>query len=306
MQLSSNRVLFVTARILEILVGAVFLFAAFLKSLDPASFQEQIVSYGIFPELSGLAAWVFIIVEVGLAAGLIVNLLPRIVPPLVIAMLLFFIGITWYGMSIGLGENCGCFGNLLHRGPEQVIIEDALMIVALVFSTVVLWSHTATRIAWRLGASLGLAAVAALLTAFHPHLPVDDFVTQLKPGARFATWPVDGLYGRDLNTGTHVVFLFTVQRERVGADVQQMNAIAQDEDVRSAIGLIIDGTEHLTTLMFEHAASFPVAAIEPRFARPLYRRLPRVFVLHEGVVTHTWSELPRPEVVVQAMKSATQ
>lgn len=305
MQLSSNRVLFVTARILEIIVALVFLLAALLKALDPQSFQEQIAMYGIFPELAGVAAWTLIVVEVGLAAGLIVNLFPRVVPPLMIALLAFFIGITWYGMSIGLGENCGCFGNLVHRGPGQVIIEDALMIVALLFATVVLWSHRGRRLVPRLAVTLAAAGAAALLTGTSAALPVDDFVTQLRPGAFFTAWPVDGLYGKDLNKGTHVVFLFTVESPSIGADVQKMNAIAQREELRSAVGLIVDGTEHLTRLMFEYAAAFPVAAIEPRFARPLYRTLPRVFVLEDGVVTHTWSELPAPSVVVDAISNAT-
>jgi uncharacterized membrane protein YphA (DoxX/SURF4 family) len=255
MQLSSNRVLFVIARLLAIVVGLVFLLAAGLKALDPTSFQEQIAAYGIFPKLSALAAWTLIIFEVGLATALVVNFLPRVVPLLVMGMLLFFIGITWYGMSIGLGENCGCFGNLVHRGPEQVIIEDALMIVALVFAAIVLWSRPMHGVKWRMAVTIGCAALAAAVTGLSPQLPVDDFVTTLRPGAHFSAWPVDGLYGKDLNKGTHVVFLFTINSERVAADVQRMNAIAQDENVSSAVGLIIDGTEHLTTLMFEYAAA---------------------------------------------------
>ncbi len=306
MQLSSNRVLFVTARVLAGVVGLVFLVAALMKALDPRSFQEQIAAYGIFPSLAPIAAWAFIIVEVALAVGLIVNLYPRVVPLLVMALLLLFIGVTWYGMSIGLGENCGCFGNLVHRGPEQVIVEDAIMLLALLFVLVVLWSHRSSGVRTRLAVSLGAAVIAAAVTGFSPALPVDDFVTQLRPGAHFTAWPVDGLYGKDLNKGTHVVFLFTIGSDRVGADVEKMNAIAQEEAVKSAVGLIIDGTEHLTTLMFEYAASFPVAAIEPRFARPLYRALPRVFVLRDGTVIRTWSELPAPSDVVQAIQSVTR
>lgn len=305
MQLSSNRVLYGIARILEIVVGLVFLLAAGLKSLDPVAFQEQIAAYGIFPELSAIAAWAFIIFEVGLATALIVNFLPRIVPFLVMGMLLFFIGITWYGMSIGLGENCGCFGNLVHRGPEQVIVEDVLMIVALLFAVIVLWSRRTQGVKWRMAVTIGGAALAAAITGLSPQLPVDDFITQLRPGARFTAWPVDGLYGKDLNKGTHVVFLFTIQSNRIAADVQRMNAIAQEENVRSAVGLIIDGTEHLTTLMFEYAAAFPVAAVEPRFARPLYRRLPRAFILQDGEVISTWSELPAPATVVETLRSST-
>ncbi len=306
MQLSSNRVLFITARILEILVGSVIIVAALMKALDPLAFQEQIAMYGILPGLSHVAAWTLIIVEMTLAFGLFFNIYPRIIPVLTIALLVFFVGITLYGMSIGLGDNCGCFGNLVHRGPEQVIVEDLLMIVALLFSAIVLWSRPQTAGSGRIAATLAGTALAVAVTALSPQLPADDFVTQLRPGAHFTAWPVDGLYGKDLNKDTHVIFLFTVQDESVGTQVERMNTIAQSDRVRSAVGLIIDGTEHLPTLMFEYAASFPVAAIEPRFARPLYRSLPRAFILRDGVVTHTWSGLPEPDAVVQALESATR
>ncbi|MDT8323022.1 MAG: MauE/DoxX family redox-associated membrane protein [Bacteroidota bacterium] len=306
MQLSSNRVLRTIARVVEIIVALVFLLAALMKALDPQAFIEQIIAYRIFPELAPVAAWSFIVIECVLAAGLLVNLYPRIVPLLSAALLLFFIGITVYGMAIGLGENCGCFGNLYHRGPEMVIIEDTLMILGLLFATVVLWKQKVAHVIPRLVFALSVGALAALLTGLSPSIPADDFVTQLSPGQHFDTWPVDGLYGKDLNTGTHVVFLFTVTDTRIAAQVERMNAIAQQEAIASAVGLIIDGTEHLTALMFEYAAAFPVAAIEPRFARPLYRTLPRVFVLHEGVVTHTWSELPAPNDVVKALQQLPQ
>lgn len=306
MSLSSNRVLRTIARVAEIVVALVFLLAALMKALDPRAFIEQIEAYQIFPEFAPVAAWSLIIIECILAAGLLVNLYPRVVPLLTSALLLFFIGITVYGMSIGLGENCGCFGNLYHRGPEMVIIEDSLMLLGLIFATVVLWKQKVERVGARLTFSLGVGLLAALVTGFSPAIPADDFVTQLSPGQRFDTWPVDGLYGKDLNSGTHVVFLFTVDDAKLAARVERMNAIAQEDAVSSAVGLIIDGTEHLTALMFEYAAAFPVAAIEPRFARPLYRTLPRVFILHEGTVTHTWAELPTPNDVVKAVEELPQ
>jgi len=302
MQLSSNRVLLTISRIVEIIIAIVFIVAALMKALDPQAFIEQIASYGILPTLSPVAAWTFIIVECVLAAGLIVNLWPRVIPILSMLLLLFFIGITVYGMSIGLGENCGCFGNLYHRGPAMVIIEDAIMIVGLVFAVIVLWHHQNEHNGMRIAVTVGAGLAAVALTAFSPFIPADDLVTQLNPGSSFSTWPVDGLYGKDLNHGTHVVFLFTIKDPLIASRVDRMNRIAQEDAVESAVGLIIDGTQHLTTLMFEYAAAFPVAAVEPRFARPLYRTLPRVFILHEGTVTHTWAKIPKPNDVVQALQ----
>jgi uncharacterized membrane protein YphA (DoxX/SURF4 family) len=302
MNLASNRILFILARAFMIIVAAVFFLAATMKALDPVAFAEQIAQYGIFPELSLLAAWTFIIVEVMLAMALVINFLPRITILLMIAMLLFFIGITWYGMSIGLGENCGCFGNLIHRGPEVVIIEDTIMIAFLVFSLLVLWRRKASGFAWKGAVTLFSGMAIALVTWFSPSIPADNFVTSLKPGAQFESWPVDGLFGVDINEGTRVVFLFSVVSTDLQLDINRMNDVAQHEEVEHVTGLIIDGTEHLTSLMFEYAAAFPVGAVEPRFARPLYRSLPRTFIVHDGVVAATWSELPDAADVVKELQ----
>lgn len=306
MKLASNRVLLATARILHVAVALVFILAATMKALDPQSFIEQIATYGIFPDLSWLAAWVLIIVEFMLSFALIVNFWPRLTPLLMSALLLFFIGITAYGMSIGLGENCGCFGNLVHRGPETVIIEDAVMLLAMLFALLVYWHKPVPGQNWRAVVTVAGGALAVLLVVFSARIPADDLVTQLRPGAQFSTWPIDGLYGTDLNSGTHVVFLFTVHSDDLQRDVNRMNSIAQHPAAVGPVGLVIDGTQHLTSLMFEYAAAFPIGAIEPRFARPLYRTLPRVFILHNGMVTHTWSELPDAADVVSAIQSISK
>jgi len=133
--------------------------------------------------------------------------------------------------------------------------------------------------------------VGALLTTFHLSLPFDDLATQLKPGAHFTTWPVEGLY-EDINEDRRVVFLFSIEQEGISEDIERMNTIAQDEDIPSTLGLITDGSEQLTTLMFQYGAAFPTGALEPRFARNLYRTLPRTFILENGYVQATWSKIP--------------
>ena len=294
--LASIPVLRVTARLLQIVVAAVILVAAILKALDPLAFAEQIRAYGIFPNLAWLAAWSFIISEVLLAGALLVNLYTRLTGTLSLILLAFFIGITAYGMMIGLSGDCGCFGNLVHRSPEQVIIEDALMMLAVVFGMLVLSRERRKAAWWRIALVLVLGAAAAATTAFAYKLPVDSFATSLRPGAKLDTWPVEGL-NRDLGRGTHVVFLFSSKSRDVQVDVAMMNAVAQTEGIPSAIGLITEGTAAVTEVMFQFGTAFPVGALEPRFARNLYRTLPRTFVLHEGTVVDVWSRIPAPQEV---------
>ncbi|MBI5647152.1 MAG: hypothetical protein HY962_09490 [Ignavibacteriae bacterium] len=303
--LSSNPVLRVTARVLQIAVGAVILLAAVLKAFDPPAFAEQIRGYDIFPALAGIAAWCFIIGEVLLAGALFVNLFPRLTGVLTMILMAFFIGITAYGIMIGLGGNCGCFGSLVHRSPEQVILEDALMLFAVLFSTLVLASPKQKTALWKVIVVLTLGAASAATAAFAYALPVDEYATSLRPGVRLDSWPVEGL-NRDLTRGTHIIFLFSSKARDVQADITMMNAVAQSDGVPSAIGLMTEGTAAVTEVMFQYGTAFPVGAIEPRFARSLYRTLPRAFVLHEGTVTDVWPRIPAPGDARRAITRALQ
>jgi hypothetical protein len=86
-----------------------------------------------------------------------------------------------------------------------------------------------------------------------------------------------------------------------------MNAIAQTEGFPAPLGLIIDGSQELTTLVFQYAASFQAGALEPRFAKSLYRKLPRTFILDEGIITAVWSGIPtRDEVMAAASRQSTK
>jgi uncharacterized membrane protein YphA (DoxX/SURF4 family) len=290
----------VTARVLQIIVALVFLSAAALKALHPEGFADQIRQYEILPDLALFAAWSFILAEIVLATALVVNVWTRAASWLVIAMLVFFIGITWYGIAVGLSGSCGCFGNLVHRSPEQVIIEDALMIAAL---GVGLWLQRGVQIRTTTPklAVLSTAGIAAVLvTAFSGRLPVDSLTTALVPGAHFDSWPVESLY-KDLNSETHVVFLISAKSPTIDADVAAMNAVAASAGT-STVALIVDGASELTTLTFEHGLAMPAGALEPRFAKSLYRALPRTFVLHVGRVAEVWSSIATPDEVGDALR----
>ena len=112
-----------------IVLGGVFLVAAFLKGADPKAFVEQIASFKIITgSLATLAAYTLVPVEFILAAALIVGYRRRLAAVATGLLLLFFIGVTAYGWAIGKTEGCGCFGSLAPRGPGEVIVEDLLFL----------------------------------------------------------------------------------------------------------------------------------------------------------------------------------
>lgn len=302
--LGSNRALRVTARLLQCVVAAVFLLAAGMKALDVSAFAEQIRAHDIFPSLSLFGAWFFIIVEVVLSAALIVNAWPRSTAAAMLALLALFIGVTAYAMAAGLEGNCGCFGDLVQRTPQQVILEDALMMLAMVFVLLVNGGASEKTRRWKILVLVLAAAAAASLTLFAPQLPLEEYSTELRVGRQFSSWPVEGLT-RDLHTGTHLVFLFSAESKTVEADVAMMNAAAQSDGIPSSIGLLTEGAAKVTEVMFQYGTAFPVGSIEPRFARKLYRTLPRTFILRDGVVRKVWPGIPTPADAQESVAAVT-
>ncbi len=298
MNLSSNKVLYAIARLFQIIVGIVFIVASILKAFHPVGFAGQITDYHVLPASTSMyVAWFFIVAEFVLAVALIVNLKSKISIPLMMLVLLAFMSLTVYTMMKGINTNCGCFGNVVHRTPDQVILEDSLMFVALLFSFIIMRSDKQEKGFSGKLISVGLSFMLIVgITAFHNALPVDSIVTELKEGKQFASWPTENLF-MDLNKEQRVVFLFSTSGAGIDKIIPTMNAIAQTEKMPSTIGLITDGTQQLSTLVFQYGVAFPVGALEPRFAKSLYRTLPRTFILDNGVVKKVWNGVPQPDEV---------
>jgi hypothetical protein len=238
-----------------------------------------------------VAAWCFIIAEAVLAFALIVNLRPRTVTLLAILLLLGFIAATIYGALSGATSNCGCFGALLHRSPTEVVAEDTLMIVALIFASLVLSRERARGQAWKLPVALAGGGLMAASALFSHALPVDALATELRPGRQFTSFPLESGTSNVL-VDTRVVFLFSLRDPGIDAQAARMNTLAQDETFPQAFGMLVDGPASLTTAKFQYGLAFEVAAVEPRFARTLYRSLPRTFILHDGRVEDVWNGIP--------------
>ncbi len=301
-RLSSNATLRVMARIGQILVALVFALAAGLKALHPVGFAEEIAHYGIFPSLSPIAAWAFLVVEFMLVAALLFNAFPRVTHLAGILLLTLFIGVTLYGMSTGSLSECGCFGNLIKRGPEQVLIEDGLMILVLIFASLVLHPAPRTATRWKLPVVVLSGALIAGVALASPALPVDNLVTDLKPGSFLPQWPVEGL-PLDLAQNTHFVVLCDAARADIDAQLKSVGAIADSLSTLSVVGLTISGTAAAHDLQYGLGLPIQLGAVEPRFARRLYRTLPRCFLIHEGTVLQVWQGIPAPKDVQAQLAS---
>lgn len=312
-------------------LGAVLLVAGYAKLLDPMAFVEQIRFEGLDVLLSAeIVAFLALGLEAGLGLALVLGLrrLWVLVPTtLLVGFFLFLTGRTYWLESQGLleeGSSCGCFGNLVQRTPAEAFWQD---LVLLGIPLLLAWVGRSSdhRMFPPIRTLLvGATTVAAVVFATQaPDLPLDDLATRLKPGVdvgNLCTGAEDNrvcmtLVIPELMEGRHVVVM---------ADLGEENAEAPERVVAPDSGEAPDGAspravaeavpdfndyalrgtgprlwvvgeltpERENQLYWQWGPAFELRAAPASLLRPLYRRLPRSFLVEDGEVVETFRGLP--------------
>lgn len=297
-----------------VFLGMVLLVAAWAKAIDPESFIEQIRFEGLdFLGLAAMVAYTAIVIEValGMALGLGIRRW-RVLAPTV-ALVLFFLFLTgraYWRFEQGLiseAESCGCFGNLLARTPAQAFWQDLFLLgVPLVLSFVGLSKGERRSPRIRL-ALVGVTAVAALILALKaPELPLDDLATRLRPGIEVGElcagrpdspeWICLDTLIADLDRGRHWVVITGLEEESFLAAVPRLNETALAGEETRLWVVSSAAPETIANFSWTQAPAFDVREAPKAMLRPLHRKLPRSFLVEDGVVMETWSGLP-PEAI---------
>jgi uncharacterized membrane protein YphA (DoxX/SURF4 family) len=299
-----------------LVLGAVFLFAAWAKAIHPAAFVEEIASRGLtFGIGAGAVAFLALALEAGLGALLVLGVrrLWVLVPAaLLVAFFLFLTGQDYYRSLAGIeveGAACGCFGTLVQRTPAEAFWQDLLLLVpalALAFVGRRPAGGRSARTVPPVRTAIGvLAAAGVVLLAWKaPELPLDDWATRLRPGTAVAALCtgegpericLDTLV-EGLGRGEHLVVLAALD-EPFGERVERINRYLDAGYLGAAETpplwvVTAAGPEDRQTFFWRWGPGFdPVQAPEALIA-PLNRRLPRSFLVREGRVIETWDGLP--------------
>jgi uncharacterized membrane protein YphA (DoxX/SURF4 family) len=291
-----------------LLLGALFLVATYAKVLNPGLFVEWVEGEGLdFLLPAAFIGPLALAVEAALGLALVLGLRRwwNLVPTgMLIAVFLFLVTKNYVAHLQGLDaqrSNCGCFGNLLHRSPAEAFWQDLLVLVPL-FAFCVIGREPAGSAFPRLRTGGVLACFVGVLGLYHlaPYLPVDDLVTDLKRGGAVGTLCVGEAQDRlcvgtlipNLEAGEHVVVIASLEDPAFAASLEVLNhyALARDEDTFWAV---VSGTlEEVNQFTAAHVVVFQIKVGPPELLRPLYRRLPRSFVVRDGIVTRTFDGLP--------------
>jgi hypothetical protein len=276
----------VAAYILGLYAAGVLAVAAFLKAGDPVLFAEQITAHQVTPaSWSPLLAYFFVAAELALAAALIAFVLPRALYALTILMMLGFIGVTAWAWAHGNITDCGCFGRLIERGPQAVIIEDTIVIAAAVAGWFLV-GRLRTR-AWQWLLFVFLLVPATILTALGPALPIDGLVVGIRPGTDLSGFTVEGVRP-PVDEGDVLVALIGPECAACDAGVPALKAVAGAADGPRVAAVFSGNGNAAQAWRLQHLPNFPVGHTSPRVIQQYSRALPVTFLLRDGVVVRVW------------------
>jgi len=273
------------------LLGAVLLFAAYAKAIDPRGFAVRL--HDMLP-VSAAAAYVcglaVVAFEAGLGAALLGGSRHRRVLLLASATFLVFVGIvTWQLVRPGEAAACGCFGQLLERTPWQALYEDLCFVV---LSSLAWVGGTARPAVLRTGPSVFGAGAGIALALCAPWLPLDDHATALAPGVTVEATHLDEIVP-ELRTGRHLVLLLDRGDPETGVRIAQLNERLKLPGGPTPVwGVADDDPALANAFLWSAGPAFEVRGAPPRMLRRLYRALPRSALVDGGHVVATWSGFP--------------
>jgi uncharacterized membrane protein YphA (DoxX/SURF4 family) len=289
-------------------LGCVLLVAVWAKMMDPASFAEQIHTEGLDFLVSAQAvALIALALEAGLGLALLLGLrrLWVLIPAaLLVAFFLSLTGRAWWLAAHGLRDasaSCGCFGNLVQRTPAEAFWQDLAMLVPPLLLAFVGRERRGARFpALRtVMAVVGALAVAGFAWK-SPELPVDDLATRLYPGVAVKEICAGAGETRvclnsivpELASGRHVVVMAKLDDPQLTQGIDALNAYAGDRSHPALWVLSPTTPEEKRAFFWKWGPAFEIREAPPEMLRPLYRRLPRSFVVEDGKVTRTFGGLP--------------
>lgn len=128
-------------------LGIVFIYAGVVKLMDPKAFARIISQYDLIPDL-GLPLAAIGLPALEVLAGLGVILAFRGSLSLMLSLLVFFVGVLWYGILSNLDVDCGCFSAAelkSQAGLWQAFYRDLIMIGAVLFLCLSRWLQSGSK-----------------------------------------------------------------------------------------------------------------------------------------------------------------
>jgi uncharacterized membrane protein YphA (DoxX/SURF4 family) len=135
-------------RIVRFALGSIFVYAGFIKLIDPKAFAKVISQYDLVPE-SLLAPVAIGLPVVEFLAGLGLIFAVRGSLSIIFGLLIMFVVVLWYGILSNLDIDCGCFSPeeiKSHASLWHAFYRDLIMIVAVLYLYLLRWVQSGRKI----------------------------------------------------------------------------------------------------------------------------------------------------------------
>jgi uncharacterized membrane protein YphA (DoxX/SURF4 family) len=177
------------SNISRILIGLLFIFSGFVKGVDPLGFAYKLEDYFIafnWEFLIPLALFFSILlctIEFSVGAMILFNLQTRLVSWLLLAMMVFFTGLTLNDAIYSPVPDCGCFGDFIKLTNWQTFYKNLVLLpmAVVVFTYRKKYKPFTNAFMQWIIAGVFIALFAGFSYFCYSHLPVLDF-TEWKAG----------------------------------------------------------------------------------------------------------------------------
>ncbi|HEX9426787.1 MAG TPA: MauE/DoxX family redox-associated membrane protein [Candidatus Polarisedimenticolia bacterium] len=258
-------------------LGMVWLLAAAAKAVDPLEFAHEIASYGLIgASPAATAAPLVIALEAVLGVMLLAGAGSGLAGIASCVLMLAFLALKIRSLLTGRTDPCGCFGSYLQTSPGWGIALDVLFLAA---GLVILWGLGARAGRRGAGPALLILATAVLSLAFavaSPRLPLDRFVTRLSVGRSLADL---GLEGRVPGEGRRLVALLDLTDPASVGIAARLESLASAPGAPAVVALTASSEEEQASFVWSASPTFEIKRVDRAALKPLYRALPRFFVV---------------------------
>ncbi|MFV0247404.1 MAG: DoxX family protein [Tenacibaculum sp.] len=172
-------------QISRVLVGVLFVYAGFVKLVDPIGsqykfeeyFSKSVLNIEFLTPYALAFSILLIIAELVLGIMLLVGYKPKFTVRSLFFINLFFLFLTWYSYTYNKVTDCGCFGDAIKLSPEETFYKNLIFMGLIV---ILIWGlkHIKPILSARLAAWVSLIAVVISLFIANyvlKHLPFIDF-----------------------------------------------------------------------------------------------------------------------------------
>lgn len=294
---NSSSSLVIAARILEALIGAVLIFAAWSKAADLANSIKQVLDYKIISNhtLAALGVWLLIAVESALGGALIVGYRRKLFVPatyLMFAVFLSALGWAWYS---GATADCGCFGSWVKHTPQQALMYDLGFMIVLTIAQIFTWRQPQQKTVSQLGLialtvvlGLGVAGYASLTPPQQPNL--------------FQSLKVTGLT-TDFRKGTIIFVVMDTGCTHCQANTPKFNQLFDNTATLPPLVAVCPNSElEIKDFQRIFKPKFPLGVIsnDDFFSLLKGGDTPRVFLLKDSKILKIWDVEAPSEAEIKA------